>query len=458
MNPQDDQQNPNPQKSAQRIVLPPIRTAGAPDSTRQAAANILSDQARAIAEANTPIKPQSSNNNSNPPNVNSYNHLTASDGSKIGDLQNQTQSNNYDDKITTEIATKFRKEQEKTEQKNAESNAKNLAKIDPENAPTEDEIKLAHKRYHESWQNYYQKYYEKYYVSAMSQQNTAFNEKLAEISEAAKSSAENNSKTQQEAMDELRQDIRGKIKQSAKKARKSRHFIPAIAAVVVILLATFIQFNGLIFAQIATFISPGDTTDQNIIIGTGANQPVGPDSRIIIPKINVNAPVIYGLTDLSEESTQTALQNGPVHYPVQGASASPGQNGNTAILGHSSADWFLPGNYKFIFVQLNQLSEGDLFYLDYKETRYTYRVTRSEIINPDQLDRLAMTNSDKPYATLITCDPVGTALRRLLVFGEQISPDPNKATNSNSDNSSEATANGSISGNPPTLFERLFGK
>ena len=327
--------------------------------------------------------------------------------------------------------------------------------------PLATDAESAHQRYHSAWQEYYQKYYEKYYISAMEKQNQAYNQQLATIhlsaQEAAKHAAQavgDGTLTQKEAMAEMRQDILSKVKQGATKVRKSRHFIPAICAVVVILAAAFIQYNGLIFAQVQSFISPGSTSGQDIIIGTGNDQPVGSEPRVIVPKINVNAPVIYGLTDLSEQSSQTALQNGVIHYPIAGASAEPGQNGNAVFLGHSSSDFFKPGDYKFIFVQLNRLSVGDLFYLDFEGKRYTYRVRETKIINPNEVGTLAI-GTDKPYATLITCDPPGTAQRRLVVIGDQISPDPSTATSTQSD--SGATVQGDIAGNPPTLFEQIFG-
>jgi sortase A len=330
----------------------------------------------------------------------------------------------------------------------------------PANIP---DVETAHKRYHSAWQDYYQKYYEKYYIEAMEQQNKAYNQQLATIHLNAKQSAEHAAKsvedgtlTQKEAIEEMRQDILSKVKESAKKVRKSRHFVPAICAVVVILAAVFIQYNGLLFAQVSSFISPGSTSGQDIIVGTGSDQPVSPEPRVIIPKISVNAPVVYGLADLSEQSSQKALENGVIHYPIAGASAYPGQNGNAVFLGHSSSDFFKPGNYKFIFVQLNRLTAGDLFYLDYNSKRYTYRVRELKIINPNEVGTLAI-GDDKPYATLITCDPPGTARQRLVVIAEQISPDPSTTTTTQDDTDVSATVQGDIAGNPPTLFEQIFG-
>lgn len=132
----------------------------------------------------------------------------------------------------------------------------------------------------------------------------------------------------------------------------------------------------------------------------------------------------------------------------------PGQTGNTVILGHSSNDVFDDGAYKFVFVQLDKLDKGDTFYLNYQGTRYTYSVTEKKVIDPTEVSQLII-NTDKPLATLVTCTPPGTALKRLVVIAEQISPDPSKATANTANATSSKLPN--IAGNSPTLFERLFG-
>ena len=264
---------------------------------------------------------------------------------------------------------------------------------------------------------------------------------------------------QNEVQAALRKEITDKVKASTTKLRKRIWFWPAFAGLVALLVVAFLQFNGQWMASLASFVSPGTSSNQTIIIGTGEGQPVSTEPRVIIPKINVNAPVTYGMTDLGEQSSQRALQNGPIHYPIASANADaiPGQKGNTVILGHSSADFFEPGNYKFVFVQLNRMTNGDLFYLDYGGKRYTYKVAQIKVISPKQLDQLNL-GSDKPYATLITCDPPGTTRNRLLVIGEQVYPDPNDSdTEINSDNVQVKTAATSITGKPKTLLEKIFG-
>jgi len=467
MNPQDD--NPFKPTSATPPPSSPLTPpADISDPTRNASADVIRDQIGQILGgdeqpnhtishssqpmiAQSPAMPQTTQTPDNP--AASQSPAPASPLPDVAptpsDQSNQPTENVYDRTHAPTSDT----ENLHTDDRIA-SRAAEIAAKQAEDAA----ISEAHQKYHTAWQGYYQKYYERYYIAALQEQRTQFASQQATVDTSGNPdgspAAADGTLTQKEAMEELRDDLLGKIQQAGKKARKSRHFIPAIAALVVIMIAVFIQYNGLIFAQVASFVSPGDITDQNIIIGTGSNQPIGPDPRLIIPKINVDAPVIYDLPDLGEASSQRALEDGPIHYPIAGASAFPGQNGNTVILGHSSADWFEPGNFKFIFVQLNRLSAGDLFYIDYNSVRYTYRVTRSEVIAPNQISALAI-GDERPFATLITCDPPGTALRRLVVFADQISPDPNAVIESQSDE--KVTVEGNVAGNPPTLFERIFG-
>ena len=113
-----------------------------------------------------------------------------------------------------------------------------------------------------------------------------------------------------------------------------------------------------------------------------------------------------------------------------------------------------PGDYKFIFVQLNRLTAGDLFYLDYGAKRYTYKVTELKVIDPTDVAALNL-GTDKPYATLVTCDPPGTTAQRLLVIAEQVSPNPDGADEVQADDASNTPA--SITGKPKTLLESIFG-
>jgi sortase A len=307
-------------------------------------------------------------------------------------------------------------------------------------------------QYHSAWQQYYQMYYDRYYQAQLAQK-----QKRDPSHAQSKVRRDDGSLTRKEAVEELRTELMQKVKQQSSKVRSSRHFMPIISAVLVAGTFLFLQYNQLLFAQVKAFVSPGVVSSENIMITdpTTSTQ-VGPEPRIVIPSINVDAPVVYDITSLEEKYIDTKLKEGVVHYPIPGANAMPGQIGNSVILGHSSNDVFDDGKYKFIFVQLERLQIGDMFYLHYNGTRYTYKITDKKIIDPTEVSQLVVDNG-KPMATLVTCTPPGTALKRLLVIGDQISPDPSTAIEvDETANSVTATEKTKIGGAAQSFFERLF--
>lgn len=153
----------------------------------------------------------------------------------------------------------------------------------------------------------------------------------------------------------------------------------------------------------------------------GPDKPDPNSTEIRIPKINVDAPVQYEPSAI-EWKIQLALRNGPDHY---GATALPGEAGNAVIIGHSSGQPWAPGKYKFVFTMLDKLTVGDKIYIDYKGTRYVYRVSGSKVIEPT--DMTVLTQTKDPELSLITCTPVGTSKHRLVVTAKQIYPNPDNA-------------------------------
>ena len=153
------------------------------------------------------------------------------------------------------------------------------------------------------------------------------------------------------------------------------------------------------------------------------------------------------------------MARGVVWFNIQGANARPGERGNFVVSGHSSNDWLDSGNHKFVFARLERMAAGDVVYVNYNSKRYTYKITRTQVVKPTDVSALQI-GSDKPYITLITCVPLGTALNRLLVFGEQISPNPDETATSTATNKPAANNTNSakkMPANSPTFIERLFG-
>jgi sortase A len=218
------------------------------------------------------------------------------------------------------------------------------------------------------------------------------------------------------------------------------------SGVVVLFVVLFSFFNE---RFIAPFIQPSRSLSNVPLI---SNTPVGKDPLIIIPKINVQIPVVYDLDTIDEEAIQNALEGGVVHYSD---TALPGYDGNVVIVGHSSNNIFNKGKYKFAFVLLSRLEPGDTFYLQKGGKRFTYEVYQKKIVKPDDVSVLRPDNRTAT-ATLITCDPPGTSINRLVVTGEQISPSPskNKPLQASGQLASQTQV---IPTNSESLWSRLWG-
>lgn len=312
--------------------------------------------------------------------------------------------------------------------------------------------------YHSAWQKYYQQYYERYYIGEIYKTQTELTAQQQDAKTTMADSAtasDNMSRT--EAIDDLRTRLKTSLNTRAKRFRASRHFVPIAAAMVVVLVFGFLQYNRNIFAAVNAYTSPGNVDPSNIIPPSADGTiKVSPEPLLIIPKLNINVPVDYSAKPDSQ-SQWNAMLNGTAYFGgFPGATAKPGQVGNFGIAGHSSNDVLDGGNYKFIFVNLPKMRENDIFYLNYQGTRYTYTVTKMREVQPT--DVAAMTQpTDKPQVTLITCVPIGTADRRLLVTGTQVSPDPSEAAKAAPSSSGQPSGSTAMPGNSPTFIQRVFG-
>ena len=218
------------------------------------------------------------------------------------------------------------------------------------------------------------------------------------------------------------------------------------AGIGAVLIVLFSFFNE---RFIAPFIQPSRNVTSTPLIADASA--IGGAPEIIIPKINVQIPVVYDVNSIAEDSIQKGLENGVVYYAD---SAKPGQNGNGVIVGHSSNNIFNKGKYKFAFVLLSRLENGDTFYLQRDGKRYTYQVYLKEIVAPTNVSVLGP--RDKPATvSLITCDPPGTSLKRLVVVAEQISPSLASNTPQVSQNTL-ATSSAKIPGNAESLWHRIW--
>lgn len=154
------------------------------------------------------------------------------------------------------------------------------------------------------------------------------------------------------------------------------------------------------------------------------NMEIAPtDNRIIIPRIDQNIPIVSVSSenlikkdfDALEKDMQEALKDGVVHYP---GTSYPNQKGNVVITGHSSYFPWDPGRFKDVFALLHDMVKGDIIVVYYEQKKYYYEVTEIKVVMPENIDVLKQTPGDQ--LTLITCTPIGTNLKRLIVIAKPV--------------------------------------
>lgn len=318
------------------------------------------------------------------------------------------------------------------------------------------------KKYHTAWQDYYQRYYSQYYMNAAKQYVASQQVKdiRAEAEDAKASTATLPAEATKEQVAGLKSRIRAKaVEKEARRTSRRKKLIPLFAGLAVAVTILFLQYNRVIFAPIAAYVSPGESPAGEIeaVDPTVTLTKVSAENKLIIPKLNIDAPINF---DISISEVMEAMNHGVAHYRINGASAYPGEVGNFVVMGHSAGDIYSSNQYKFIFSGLERLEAGDIMYVHYNSVRYTYKMVGREIIWPTEVSKLVI-NTDKPIMTLVTCWPLGTSRQRLLISAEQIGPSTEAATEQK-EVADAPVKDAELPQNEDTLFDRvrkwLFGE
>ena len=123
-----------------------------------------------------------------------------------------------------------------------------------------------------------------------------------------------------------------------------------------------------------------------------------------IPGINVYPPIYHG-------TSADVLNIGAGH--LMGTSVPVGGESTHSVLtGHRG----LPTAE--LFTDLDQVREGDVFYIHILKETLAYRVYDIETVLPEQVDSLSI-QEGRDLVTLVTCTPYGINSHRLLIHAER---------------------------------------
>lgn len=126
---------------------------------------------------------------------------------------------------------------------------------------------------------------------------------------------------------------------------------------------------------------------------------------VSLPKINETLPIFYGSSDAELEMGVGTIELFDLPYGGPGAHSIL-----TAHRGMAQAD---------LFLHLDKMLNGDLFYVNQDNEILAYRIIKTQILHPWETDKVYRDNT-QDLVTLFTCDPPFINTKRLLKTGKRI--------------------------------------
>jgi LPXTG-site transpeptidase (sortase) family protein len=167
------------------------------------------------------------------------------------------------------------------------------------------------------------------------------------------------------------------------------------------LLMAFIIF----YPVISTYFFPPQIKEQSKLTG----------DYITVPKIKAQAPLVLNVDPRNESVYKNALKKGVAHAK---GTYLPGEKGRSFLFAHSSGNPLEQTNFNTVFLKLGNLKIGDDILIKRGGKDYKYKVTSTKIVWPSEVEYLE--KKEIPGIVVQTCWPIGTSIKRLLVFASPV--------------------------------------
>ena len=139
-------------------------------------------------------------------------------------------------------------------------------------------------------------------------------------------------------------------------------------------------------------------------------------SSISIPKINATAPIVEDVDPADKNAYEQALRQGVAQ--ARGF-ARFGEGKLVYLFAHSSLPPWEMTRSNTAFLRLGELREGDKIQIKQNNGYKDYMVFAKTELWPNQTEVFNQ-ERDKDELILQTCTPIGTDLKRLLIFARPI--------------------------------------
>jgi sortase A len=147
----------------------------------------------------------------------------------------------------------------------------------------------------------------------------------------------------------------------------------------------------------------------------------------------IRLPTLHRSYVMVQGTDEASLHKGPGHYPD---TPLPGEPGTVAVAGHRTT-------YLAPFKTIDRLRPGDPVVLDMPYGRFTYRVEKSQVVQPTAL--WVTRNVGYPRLVLSACHPLYSASERIVVFARLAAPTAERSRPASKSTSATTSARDSAS-------------
>lgn len=152
-------------------------------------------------------------------------------------------------------------------------------------------------------------------------------------------------------------------------------------------------------------------------------EPINKDFSVVIPKIDVNHPVVRNVDINNPEEVQTALSEG---LGWARGTVEPGDLGNSLIFSHSTQNVWDIFRYNSMFTLLDKLEVDDMFSIVYQGRQMDFVIYEKTVVYPNDTSYVSPIATKDKTVTLQTCHPAGSDAYRLLVRGQLVAKEIKK--------------------------------
>ncbi len=145
-----------------------------------------------------------------------------------------------------------------------------------------------------------------------------------------------------------------------------------------------------------------------------------PTDRIIVPSINLNAPLLKSsfnknIDSITKNDFDKDLYKWVVQYPT---TPKAWVGWNTLLFGHTSYESWKKNPYATIFSQLPKLKQWDAMQIVQNWKLYEYEIIGRTIIAPSKVNEEYLKYTKGNYLTLLGCYPIWSDKQRILIIGK----------------------------------------